>query len=74
MQDGVRGCGGCVAIMTEWDEFKTLDYQKLYDGMVKPAYIFDGRNIVDPVKLREIGFVVYGIGQPLDPFVTESAF
>jgi len=42
--------------------------------MVKPAYIFDGRNIVDPVKLREIGFVVYGIGQPLDPFVTESAF
>jgi len=64
----------CIAIMTEWDEFKTLDYQKLYDGMVKPAYIFDGRNIVDPVKLREIGFVVYGIGQPLDPFVTESEF
>ena len=44
-----------LAIVTEWDEFKTLDYAKIYDGMSKPAFVFDGRNIVDLAKLREIG-------------------
>ena len=58
-----------IAIITEWDEFKTLDYKKVYDSMQKPAFIFDGRNILDVAKLREIGFIVYSIGKPLDPFV-----
>jgi len=53
-----------IAILTEWDEFKNLDYQRIYDGMMKPAFIFDGRNVVDLVKLREIGFVARGIGKP----------
>lgn len=57
-----------VCILTEWDEFKTLDYQKIFDNMRKPAYIFDGRNILDVAKLREIGFIVYSIGKPLDPW------
>lgn len=57
-----------VCILTEWDEFKTLDYQKIFDNMRKPAYIFDGRNILDVEKLREIGFIVYSIGKPLDPW------
>lgn len=57
-----------VCILTEWDEFKTLDYQKIFYNMRKPAYIFDGRNILDVEKLREIGFIVYSIGKPLDPW------
>ncbi|MCH6257303.1 UDP-glucose 6-dehydrogenase [Puniceicoccaceae bacterium K14] len=52
-----------LAILTEWDSFKELDYQRIYDNMMKPAFIFDGRNILDHAKLREIGFKVYSIGR-----------
>ncbi len=52
-----------VAIVTEWDEFKTLDYGKIFAGMQKPAFIFDGRNILDLAKLRGIGFRSHGIGK-----------
>jgi len=52
-----------VAVLTEWDEFKTYDWQKIYDNMKKPAFVFDGRNILDRSKLEEIGFVVYAIGE-----------
>jgi len=52
-----------VAIVTEWDEFKTLDYAKIFAGMHKPAFLFDGRNIVDLAKLRAIGFRAHGIGR-----------
>ena len=52
-----------VAIITEWDEFKTYDWQKIYDGMNKPAFIFDGRNIMDKNKLEKIGFQVKSIGK-----------
>ncbi len=52
-----------LAIVTEWDEFKTLDYAKIYEGMMKPAFLFDGRNITDLAKLREIGFRASGIGK-----------
>jgi UDPglucose 6-dehydrogenase len=55
-----------ICIMTEWDEFKHYDYTKIYASMAKPAFIFDGRNIVDHAKLREIGFEVHAIGHP-DP-------
>ena len=48
-----------VCVLTEWDEFKTLDFQKIYDNMPKPAFIFDGRNVLPHQKLREIGFVEY---------------
>lgn len=54
-----------IAILTEWDEFKTYDYQKLYDSMMKPAFIFDGRNLLNHNQLREIGFEVYSIGKPV---------
>ncbi|CAI9096484.1 OLC1v1032645C1 [Oldenlandia corymbosa var. corymbosa] len=60
-----------VCILTEWDEFKTLDFQKIYDNMQKPAFIFDGRNVVDPNKLRDIGFIVYSIGKPLDQWLKD---
>ena len=58
-----------VCILTEWDEFKALDWGKIYESMVKPAFVFDGRNILDHAKLKDIGFIVYALGQPLDAFV-----
>ena len=51
-----------IAILTEWDEFKTYDWQKIYDTMQKPAFVFDGRNILDKNKLEKIGFVYQAIG------------
>ncbi|KAJ3280242.1 UDP-glucose 6-dehydrogenase 1 [Borealophlyctis nickersoniae] len=52
-----------IVIMTEWDEFKTLEYRKIYNEMNKPAFIFDGRLILDGKKLKEIGFQVEVIGK-----------
>lgn len=51
-----------IAIMTEWDEFKAYDWQKIYDSMLKPAFIFDGRNILEAEAMRAIGFHYQGIG------------
>ena len=53
-----------IAIVTEWDEFKTLDFVRIYAGMPKPAFLFDGRNVVDLAALRAIGFRASGIGKP----------
>jgi UDPglucose 6-dehydrogenase len=53
-----------IAVMTEWDLFKKLDYQKIYESMRKPAFIFDGRNILDHKTLYEMGFQVFPIGKP----------
>ena len=52
-------------VLTEWDEFRKLDFEAIYKSMVKPAWIFDGRSLLDHAKLREIGFKVYSIGKPL---------
>jgi UDPglucose 6-dehydrogenase len=52
-----------LAVATEWDEFKTLDFARIYAAMSKPAFVFDGRNILDLPKLREIGFRASGIGK-----------
>ena len=51
-----------IAVLTEWDEFKTYNWQRIYDDMKKPAFVFDGRNILDGEELRRIGFVYKGIG------------
>ncbi|GAT34756.1 UDP-glucose 6-dehydrogenase [Terrimicrobium sacchariphilum] len=53
-----------LAVLTEWDEFKSFDYDRIFTGMKKPAFAFDGRNILDRAKLREIGFEVHAIGKP----------
>ncbi len=53
-----------VAIMTEWDEYKALNYQRVFAVMNKPAFIFDGRNILDHEALYAIGFNVYPTGKP----------
>ncbi|MGE9296072.1 MAG: UDP-glucose 6-dehydrogenase [Puniceicoccales bacterium] len=64
-EDAYAACEGAhaVAILTEWDQFRELDWQRIYDNMLKPAFVFDGRNILDAAKLREIGFEVSGIGR-----------
>jgi len=53
-----------IAVMTEWDIYRGLDYERIYRDMRKPAFIFDGRNILDHKRLFEIGFNVYPIGKP----------
>ena len=52
-----------IAVATDWAEYKTLDYQKIYHSMAKPAFIFDGRNCLDHQALFKIGFNVYPIGK-----------
>ena len=54
-----------IVICTEWDEFKHLNYQDLYSIMEKPAFIFDGRKILDHDQLIDIGFHVETIGKQL---------
>jgi UDPglucose 6-dehydrogenase len=51
-----------IAVLTEWDEFKKYDWNRIYNGMQKPAFIFDGRNVLDRQILEKIGFVYKGIG------------
>ena len=52
-----------VVICTEWKSFRALDYQRIYDSMQKPAFIFDGRNILDHGALKTIGFEVAAVGK-----------
>lgn len=51
-----------IAILTEWDEFKEYDWHKIYNEMKKPAFVFDGRNLLDKSKLESIGFKYLSIG------------
>lgn len=51
-----------IAVLTEWDEFKAYDWEKIYDSMLKPAFVFDGRNLLDGERLKSIGFVYQSIG------------
>ncbi len=51
-----------IAVLTEWDAFVDYDWQQIYDGMQKPAFVFDGRNILNKSELEAIGFVYQGIG------------
>lgn len=66
VEDPYRAAVGCHAlvIMTDWDLYRGLDYRKIYKTMMKPAFIFDGRNIIDQQKCFEIGFNVFPIGKP----------
>ena len=62
--DGYEACkkAHAIAILTEWDEFKTYDWQKIYDNMLKPAFVFDGRNLLNKAALEKIGFIYQAIG------------
>jgi len=52
-----------IAVITEWDEFKSFDWERIYQSMMKPEKVFDGRNILDVKSLEKIGFEVYSIGK-----------
>jgi UDPglucose 6-dehydrogenase len=58
-------CGSdAIAVMTEWDLYAGLDFERIYSSMAKPAFVFDGRNILDHKGLYEVGFNVFPIGKP----------
>ena len=52
-----------LAVITEWDTFKTQDFNEIYTQMEKPAFVFDGRKILDYNQLQSIGFTAYEIGK-----------
>ena len=51
-----------IAVLTEWDEFIDLDWKKVYDQMLKPAFLFDGRRLLESKTKKELGFEFYAIG------------
>jgi UDPglucose 6-dehydrogenase len=53
-----------IAVVTEWPQFAELDYAAIYETMVHPAFVFDGRNVLDHKALHVIGFNVYAVGKP----------
>jgi len=63
-QDGYEALRGAdaLAVVTEWNEFRTPDFQKIKKLLKKPI-IFDGRNIYNQEELRKMGFTYYGIGR-----------
>jgi UDPglucose 6-dehydrogenase len=69
--DPYKAAGGAhaIAVLTEWDAYKDLDYKRIFKSMVQPAFIFDGRNILDHGSLYDMGFNVFAIGKsPLKHF------
>ncbi|KAJ4970453.1 hypothetical protein NE237_003552 [Protea cynaroides] len=68
--EAAKGAHG-VCILMEWNEFMSLDYQKIYDAMEKPVFFFDGRNVVNVQAMRKIGFIVYSVGKPLDDWIKD---
>ena len=67
VKSAIEACQGAhgVAVLTEWDEFKTLDFKKIQADMQKPAFVFDGRNILPHAQLKALGFRVFAIGKSL---------
>jgi len=65
-EDPYAAADGCdaIALMTEWPQYAALDFEKIFRSMAQPAFIFDGRNILDHVKLYTLGFNVFPIGKP----------
>ena len=51
-----------VAVLTEWRQYRELDFERIFHSMRQPAFLFDGRNILDHRTLRGIGFQVYPLG------------
>lgn len=52
-----------IVILTEWNEFKTYDYANFYSKMMRPAFLFDGRNLLQHSAMEAIGFEVYTLGK-----------
>ncbi|KAF4655364.1 hypothetical protein FOZ61_007623 [Perkinsus olseni] len=54
-----------IVVLTEWDMLKDLPYEEYFKTMIKPAFIFDGRNILNHQNLIQTGFEVHAIGKAL---------
>lgn len=67
--DPYEACKGAhaIAVLTEWDIFNSYDWQKIYNNMMKPAFVFDGRNVLDDKALKSIGFIFHSIGKGQEP-------
>jgi UDPglucose 6-dehydrogenase len=65
-EDAYAACAGAsaVCILTEWKQFRDLDWERIHSSMEKPAFVFDGRNLLDHKHLSALGFQVRGIGKP----------
>ena len=65
VEDAYQACKGAhsIALVTQWQEYRELDFQRIHDEMVKPAFMFDGRNHLDPQSLHQIGFNVFPLGK-----------
>lgn len=63
-KDSYEACkdSHAIAILTEWDEFALYDWEKIYTNMLKPAFVFDGRNVLDKENLIKIGFTYFAVG------------
>lgn len=64
--DPYRAAAGAsaIALLTEWESYRRLDYARIYESMVHPAFLFDGRNLLDVDRLHAIGYNVYPVGRP----------
>ena len=56
-------CAHALALVTQWKEYRELDFERIFRAMAKPPFIFDGRNHLDHKKLYEIGFNVFPLGK-----------
>ncbi|CAB0044997.1 unnamed protein product [Trichogramma brassicae] len=63
-----------IVVCTYREEFVTLDYERIYSEMIKPAYIFDGRKILDHDKLQKLGFIVENVSNKLSLNVINRAW
>ena len=59
--DTAKGCD-CLLLLTEWDEFKKLNFKKI-GSVMKQAILFDGRNLYHDKGLEDLGFEYHGIGR-----------
>ena len=66
VEDPILAADGChaIALLTEWDIYRNLDFEKIFESMAKPAFLFDGRNILNHSRCFDIGFNVYPLGKP----------
>jgi UDPglucose 6-dehydrogenase len=63
-EDVYRACEGAhsIILLTHWKQYRELDYERIFQSMEKPAFLFDGRLWLDGKKMHDIGFNVLGIG------------
>ena len=60
---GVRRRAASLALLTEWDEFRWLDFDRVAESMAPPRALVDARNLLDPAAMRRRGFAYQGVGR-----------